>query len=140
MSPLGPRSASVSFCLPSGWRDQRESVSPAPCPTGFCIQTCCFSLKETFLTSADELYRTFINQEVPVSKDQSKELPWTLQHLSFLVPPLDHYATISLELVDRGDATELKLECRGVPAGEEETTREGWNRFYFQAIKQTFGY
>ncbi|MEQ2218418.1 hypothetical protein XENOCAPTIV_002979, partial [Xenoophorus captivus] len=64
----------------------------------------------------------------------------TLQHLSFLVPPLDHYATISLELVDRGDATELKLECRGVPAGEEETTREGWNRFYFQAIKQTFGY
>lgn len=57
-----------------------------------------------------------------------------------MVPPSEHYATIILDLLDRGDETELKLECQGVPAGEEEPTREGWSRFYFQAIKQTFGY
>lgn len=52
----------------------------------------------------------------------------------------EHYATVSLELEDRGDETELRMECRGVPVGEEDSTREGWTRFYFQAIKQTFGY
>lgn len=52
----------------------------------------------------------------------------------------EHYATVRLELEDRGDETELRVEFRGVPAGEEDSTREGWTRFYFQAIKQTFGY
>jgi len=32
------------------------------------------------------------------------------------------------------------MECGGVPEGEEDSTREGWTRFYFQAIKQVFGY
>ncbi|XP_044185786.1 activator of 90 kDa heat shock protein ATPase homolog 1-like isoform X3 [Thunnus albacares] len=41
----------------------RCSSSPAPDPAGVRIPTCSFSLRETFLTSADELYRTFINQE-----------------------------------------------------------------------------
>ncbi|XP_041660947.1 activator of 90 kDa heat shock protein ATPase homolog 1-like isoform X2 [Cheilinus undulatus] len=54
--------------------------------------------------------------------------------------PSEHYATIKLDLEDQGDETELTMECRGVPAGEEDSTREGWTRFYFQAIKQTFGY
>lgn len=62
-----------------------------------------------------------------------------MSHLSALSPS-EHYATVSLELEDRGDETELRMECRGVPMGEEDSTREGWNRFYFQAIKQTFGY
>lgn len=57
-----------------------------------------------------------------------------------VVSPSEHYATVSLELEDRGDETELRMECRGVPAGEEDSTREGWTRFYFHAIKQTFGY
>ncbi|XP_045916221.1 activator of 90 kDa heat shock protein ATPase homolog 1-like, partial [Micropterus dolomieu] len=39
----------------------RGSSSPAPCPVR--ISTCSFNLKETFQTSPDELYRTFINQE-----------------------------------------------------------------------------
>ena len=56
------------------------------------------------------------------------------------VCPSEHYATVRLELEDRGDETELRMECEGVPVGEEDSTREGWRRFYFQAIKQTFGY
>lgn len=52
----------------------------------------------------------------------------------------EHYATISLRLKGLGDETELSLDCKGVPSGEEERTREGWKRYYFMAIKQTFGY
>lgn len=54
--------------------------------------------------------------------------------------PSGHFAAVSLELEDRGDETVLTLECRGVPAGEEGSTEEGWRRFYFNAIKQAFGY
>lgn len=57
-----------------------------------------------------------------------------------MVSPSEHYAIVTLDLKDRGDVTELKLECREVPVREEDATREGWIRFYFQAIKQTFGY
>uniref|UniRef100_A0A3Q3WXS8 Activator of Hsp90 ATPase homologue 1/2-like C-terminal domain-containing protein n=1 Tax=Mola mola TaxID=94237 RepID=A0A3Q3WXS8_MOLML len=106
-------------------------VTP-PQTTGVRISTCSFNLQETFQTSPDELYRTFINQEVP---DQRIEMRWR-----FRTWPSGHYATVSLELEERGDETELRMACRGVPAGEENTTREGWTRFYFQAIRQTFGY
>ncbi|XP_061602807.1 activator of 90 kDa heat shock protein ATPase homolog 1-like [Cololabis saira] len=142
------------------------SSSPAPCPTGVRIPTCSFNLKETFQTSPDELYRTFINQEfvqvftrsaaavdgcrggrfqlldgsvsgefTRLVPDQKIEMRWR-----FKTWPSEHYATISLALEDRGSETALEMECRGVPAGEEDSTREGWSRFYFQAIKQTFGY
>ncbi|XP_041660946.1 activator of 90 kDa heat shock protein ATPase homolog 1-like isoform X1 [Cheilinus undulatus] len=142
------------------------SSSPAPCGTGVRISTCSFNLKETFQTSADELYRTFINQEfvqvftrsaatvdgrrggrfqllggnvsgefTQLVPDLRIEMRWR-----FRTWPSEHYATIKLDLEDQGDETELTMECRGVPAGEEDSTREGWTRFYFQAIKQTFGY
>uniref|UniRef100_A0A3Q1HW25 Activator of Hsp90 ATPase AHSA1-like N-terminal domain-containing protein n=1 Tax=Anabas testudineus TaxID=64144 RepID=A0A3Q1HW25_ANATE len=134
----------------------RSFSSTSPSNTGVRIPTCSFNLMETFQTSADELYRTFINQEfvqvfmrsaavVDASQnpvrfyhivpDQKIEMRWR-----FMTWPSEHYATVTLDLKDRGDETELKLECRGVPTGEEDSTREGWTRFYFQAIKQTFGY
>lgn len=52
----------------------------------------------------------------------------------------EHYATITITFMDRSSETELKVECRGVPDNEEERTKEGWKRYYFEAIKQTFGY
>lgn len=52
----------------------------------------------------------------------------------------EHYATITMSFLDRNSETELKVECRGVPENEEERTKEGWKRYYFEAIKQTFGY
>ncbi|KAG8011573.1 Activator of 90 kDa heat shock protein ATPase-like protein 1 [Nibea albiflora] len=123
----------------------RCSSSPASCLTGVRILTCSFDLKETFQTSADELYRTFINQELldgnisgeftQLVPDQRIEMRWR-----FRTWPSEHYATIILDLEDQGDETELRMECQGVPAGEEDSTREGLTRFYFQAIKQTFGY
>ncbi|XP_070782377.1 activator of 90 kDa heat shock protein ATPase homolog 1-like [Enoplosus armatus] len=134
--------------------------------TGVRISTCNFNLKETFQTSPDELYRTFINQEFVQAftrsaaavdgchggrfqmldgsvsgqftllvPDQRIEMRWR-----FRTWPSEHFATVSLELEDRGNETELRMVCRGVPAGEEDSTREGWTRFYFQGIKQTFGY
>ncbi|XP_068198556.1 activator of 90 kDa heat shock protein ATPase homolog 1-like isoform X2 [Antennarius striatus] len=142
------------------------SPCPTPCVAGVRISTCGFNLKETFRTTPEELYRTFTNQEFVqvfsrsaaavdarrggrfqmmdgnVSGEFTQLVPY--QHMEmrwrFRTWPGAHYANVSLQLVDGGDETELLMECRGVPLGEEDTTREGWTRFYFQAIKQTFGY
>ncbi|KTF78836.1 hypothetical protein cypCar_00014562 [Cyprinus carpio] len=51
-----------------------------------------------------------------------------------------HAATVTLNFVNQGSETELILEARGVPSNEEERMKEGWQRYYFNAIKQTFGY
>lgn len=53
---------------------------------------------------------------------------------------LGHFATIILTFFDKGDETEVCLEGKGIPASEEERTKEGWQRYYFEGIKQTFGY
>ncbi|XP_056283675.1 activator of 90 kDa heat shock protein ATPase homolog 1-like isoform X3 [Pseudoliparis swirei] len=105
---------------------------PAPSFPGVPISTCTFNLTETFQTSPEELYRTFISQEVP---NRKIEMRWR-----FRTWPGEHYAAVRLDLEDRGGETELRMECGGVPEGEEDSTREGWTRFYFQAIKQVFGY
>ncbi|CAL8315233.1 unnamed protein product [Lota lota] len=133
---------------------------------GVRIATSSFSLQETFLTSPDELYRTFINQEFVqvfthaaaqvdgchggkfqmldgnVNGEFSELIPdkKIVMRWRFKTWPSEHYATISLRLKNLGEETELSMDCKGVPAGEEERTKEGWKRYYFKAIKQTFGY
>jgi activator of HSP90 ATPase len=54
--------------------------------------------------------------------------------------PTGHFATITLTFIDKNGETELCMEGRGIPAPEEERTRQGWQRYYFEGIKQTFGY
>ncbi|KAI4899331.1 hypothetical protein NFI96_014585 [Prochilodus magdalenae] len=54
--------------------------------------------------------------------------------------PPGHYSVVTLDFTDRGSETELTLEAKGVPTSEEERMKEGWQRYYFDAIKQTFGY
>lgn len=58
--------------------------------------------------------------------------------LIFMFP--GHFSTITLDFTDRRSETELSLEAKGVPSGEEDRMKEGWQRYYFDAIKQTFGY
>ncbi|KAM7376376.1 hypothetical protein PAMP_006117 [Pampus punctatissimus] len=138
----------------------------APINTGVKIPTCKFSIKETFLTSPAELYRVFLNQEMvqafthaPATVDGERGGKFRLLdgnvfgEFTELIPdekivmkwrynnwPCEHYATITMTFLDRSSETELKVECRGVPDSEEERTKEGWKRYYFEAIKQTFGY
>ncbi|KAG9344871.1 hypothetical protein JZ751_010562 [Albula glossodonta] len=140
--------------------------APPPPSAGVKIPTCKFSLKDTFLTSPEELYRVFLNQEMvqafthaPATVDGERGGKFRLLdgnvcgEFQELVPdekivmkwryktwPSEHYAIFTLSFSDRGGDTELKVECKGVPVSEEERTKQGWQRYYFEAIKQTFGY
>ncbi|XP_005992777.1 activator of 90 kDa heat shock protein ATPase homolog 1 isoform X2 [Latimeria chalumnae] len=135
-------------------------------PVGVKIPTCKISLKDTFLTSPEELYRVFVTQELvqafthaPAQLEADKGGKFRLLdgvitgEFLELVPdtrivmkwrfktwPEGHFAVITLSFVDQSMETELQVNCKGVPVSEEERTREGWQRYYFEGIKQTFGY
>ncbi|KAM4625533.1 activator of 90 kDa heat shock protein ATPase homolog 1-like [Polymixia lowei] len=148
-------------------KTQISSGSTAtPSNAGVKIPTCKFTMKETFLTSPAELYRVFLNQEMvqafthaPATVDGEKGGRFRLLDGNVLGEfteliseqkiamkwryntwPCEHYATITMTFSDRSNETELKVEYRGVPESEEERTKHGWQRYYFEAIKQTFGF
>uniref|UniRef100_A0A8C8RZN0 Activator of 90 kDa heat shock protein ATPase homolog 1 n=1 Tax=Pelusios castaneus TaxID=367368 RepID=A0A8C8RZN0_9SAUR len=133
---------------------------------GVKIPTCKINLKDIFLTSPEELYRVFTTQEMvqafthaPAVLEADKGGKFYLLDGSVsgtfinLVPekqivmkwrfkswPAGHFATFTLNFMDKGSETELRLEGKGIPTTEEERTRQGWQCYYFEGIKQTFGY
>jgi len=54
--------------------------------------------------------------------------------------PEAHYSTVTILLTDKGDSTDLRLTQKGIPSSEVETTKEGWQRHFWEAIKRTFGF
>uniref|UniRef100_A0A8C6S8K7 Activator of HSP90 ATPase activity 1 n=1 Tax=Neogobius melanostomus TaxID=47308 RepID=A0A8C6S8K7_9GOBI len=121
-------------------------ISSAPSPGAPCsvgkASTTNIQLKETFSTTPDELYATFISQDVRTVKTMffiHIEHDHDCMTLSLSLDQ-DHFATVILLFEDGGGETHLYVDIQGVPSGSEDSTREGWNRFYLQAIKQTFGY
>lgn len=84
------RSVATDLCgtlLQASSTTSRSLPSPAPPVGGVRISTCSFQLTETFQTSADELYRTFLEQEVPEPRTPPPppSLPLLLPHLGLLV-------------------------------------------------------
>lgn len=54
--------------------------------------------------------------------------------------PDGHYSTVTMEIEQESDHTELKLRQTDVPASEADTTRENWERYYWDSLKRTFGF
>ncbi|XP_048711280.2 activator of 90 kDa heat shock protein ATPase homolog 1 isoform X2 [Caretta caretta] len=108
------------------------TAAPQSNPVGIKIPTCKISLKDIFLTSPEELYRIFTTQEVP---EKQIVMKWRFKSW-----PSGHFATVTLNFTDKGGETEVHLEGKGIPSSEEERTKQGWQHYYFEGIKQTFGY
>lgn len=54
--------------------------------------------------------------------------------------PVGHYSNVDIEFVEKDDHTELQLTQTGVPTSEADTTTQNWHRYYFESIKNTFGF
>jgi len=54
--------------------------------------------------------------------------------------PEGHYSIATLEFTEKSDCSEIKLSHLAIPSAFLENTEEGWKRFYWNAIRQTFGY
>ncbi|KAK0098462.1 hypothetical protein PV326_008060 [Microctonus aethiopoides] len=51
-----------------------------------------------------------------------------------------HFSEVILDIREKSDHTEVNLTQTGVPKTEEESTKENWDRYYWDAIKRTFGF
>lgn len=54
--------------------------------------------------------------------------------------PKDVYSSVKLTFTDTGSSTDLELHQEGVPQSFKEQIKEGWQKYYFNSIKMTFGY
>nr|CAG4646417.1 EOG090X09QT [Macrothrix elegans] len=54
--------------------------------------------------------------------------------------PENHFSIVTIELKDEKDATKLYLKQKGIPSTEFDKTVEGWQRYYWDPIKRTFGF
>ncbi|XP_076243157.1 activator of 90 kDa heat shock protein ATPase homolog 1 [Calliopsis andreniformis] len=54
--------------------------------------------------------------------------------------PNGHFSDVTIDIAERSDHTEVNLTQIGVPRSEEESTKENWERYYWDAIKRTFGF
>lgn len=54
--------------------------------------------------------------------------------------PSGHLSTVTMDLIEHDDHTELQLTQIGVPTADLDTTRNNWTQYYWNSIKQTFGF
>eukprot|EP00088_Acartia_fossae_P028466 TRINITY_DN2928_c0_g1_i12.p1 TRINITY_DN2928_c0_g1~~TRINITY_DN2928_c0_g1_i12.p1 ORF type:complete len:228 (-),score=53.37 TRINITY_DN2928_c0_g1_i12:573-1217(-) len=54
--------------------------------------------------------------------------------------PAGHHSTVEMTLKQTKEDTKLILVQKGVPVKEMESTRQGWHRYYFEAMKRSFGF
>ncbi|XP_014251204.1 activator of 90 kDa heat shock protein ATPase homolog 1 [Cimex lectularius] len=54
--------------------------------------------------------------------------------------PDDHFSTVTLIIDQQEDHTVVKVNQAGIPQSDVERTKENWTRYYWDAIKRTFGW
>lgn len=54
--------------------------------------------------------------------------------------PEGHYSIATLEFTEKSDCSEIKLTHLAIPKAFAENTEDGWKRFYWNSIRQTFGF
>ncbi|XP_058058153.1 activator of 90 kDa heat shock protein ATPase homolog 1 isoform X1 [Anopheles bellator] len=54
--------------------------------------------------------------------------------------PSGHFSTVTIELEQKEDHTELHLTQTMIPAAEYEMTRHNWQRYYWDSIRSAFGF
>ena len=54
--------------------------------------------------------------------------------------PGGHFSEVTMKITQTKEDTKFSLVQKGVPVKELEHTKQGWQRYYFHAIKQSFGF
>jgi len=49
-------------------------------------------------------------------------------------------STVTITIKQTKEDTKVSIKQKGVPSKEVDSTREGWQRYYFQAMKRSFGF
>ncbi|KAK9702970.1 Activator of Hsp90 ATPase, N-terminal [Popillia japonica] len=54
--------------------------------------------------------------------------------------PEGHYSTVTININEKSDHTEVEVIQTGVPKGEVDVTKANWDRYYWDSMKATFGF
>merc|ERR1712059_130354 len=54
--------------------------------------------------------------------------------------PQGLHSSVTITIKQTKEDTKVTIAQTGVPAKEVESTREGWQRYYFHAMKRSFGF
>ncbi|KAF7996947.1 hypothetical protein HCN44_002593 [Aphidius gifuensis] len=54
--------------------------------------------------------------------------------------PNGHYSLVNFDISEKSDHTEVNLTQTGVPTSEEASTKQNWDRYYWDPIKRTFSF
>ncbi|KAI8916334.1 activator of Hsp90 ATPase [Gorgonomyces haynaldii] len=72
---------------------------------------------------------------VEVQENKRIQMTWRLKTW-----PADHHSNVTIDLIQGDESTELKLVQKDVPIGDKDTTEKNWRNYYWNSIKQAFGY
>ncbi|KAJ8948245.1 hypothetical protein NQ318_013233 [Aromia moschata] len=135
-------------------------------PAGFKISTTTIKQTHKFQCTAQEFYDALTRTEMvmaftrgdvklePVKGGQFQLFGGNIEgKFEELVPgkkivkqwrykqwPNGHYSKVTLNIDQKSDHTEVTLEQVGVPSEEAEVTKDNWQRYYWDAMKQAFGF
>nr|XP_015218402.1 PREDICTED: activator of 90 kDa heat shock protein ATPase homolog 2 [Lepisosteus oculatus] len=129
---------------------------------GVRIPTCKLILKDTFVSSAAELYKAFTSQEelrkfsgaesvaeaqkggkfslyngevtgefLELKENDQIDMRWRCRNWT-----AEHYASVTVKLLDVSGQAQVQVECKNIPAAEEQSTRLCWQRTYFDPLKR----
>lgn len=54
--------------------------------------------------------------------------------------PSGHFSNVTIDIDQKQGYTSVTLTQTGVPKDEAETTKTNWERYYWNSMKQTFGF
>ncbi|KAL9953979.1 hypothetical protein ACROYT_G041464 [Oculina patagonica] len=151
----------VNAPLSSGDANKNKTNSAkVGCP----ISTKKMTMKQEFLTTAEELYAALTEQQrleaftqSSAKVDASRGGTFVLfngnvsgkflelvseekivMQWRFKSWPEGHHSTVTITFDQKDDRTELKLTQTGIPEDDFERTKEGWKQFYWGNMKRTF--
>ncbi|EDV21749.1 Activator of 90 kDa heat shock protein ATPase-like protein 1 [Trichoplax sp. H2] len=130
------------------------------------IDTMKLTMKDEFKTTAEELFMTLITEQRVSAFMRSESMVDSKEGGTFslldgnitgkfleLTPhskivqtwrfkswPEGHFSKVTISITQEDDCTKLNLVQSGIPATDIDRTREGWKRYYWQSMKDTFGY
>lgn len=73
---------------------------------------------------------------ITINESNFIEMEWRLAQWK----PDDHYSVVKINFEQKDSYSLINLEQNYVPKDFVENTKEGWERYYFRAIKSAFGY
>jgi len=54
--------------------------------------------------------------------------------------PDGHFSKVTYTIAEKEDSTKITIDQTGVPKSALDKTKEGWERYYWDAMKRTFGF